>query len=187
MLDRTKDGIRLAVLLHDVSRLRRVVVDRALKALGTTWAQWLVLARLSRQDGLSQTALAAGLELSKVAVGDVLSRMEIAGLVERRGDGANARIRRVHLTCAGRRMLEISYTSIKHFPAVMMHPVSHEDLAVTLRVLEQIKNILVEFIHENGAGPYGNLGEDIQDCPVRGDLVPTLIAAFGDGQMPVYE
>ncbi len=41
----TKDlntGLRFGFLIHDVSRLRRVVVDRALKPLGITRSQWWV-------------------------------------------------------------------------------------------------------------------------------------------------
>jgi len=150
MSDRVKEGIQFAVLLHDVSRLRRVVADRALKAIGTTWTQWSVLAFLSRRDGLTQIALAAELELTRVAIGDVLNRMETAGLVERRADAADARIRRVYLTRDGRRMLNRSYKDIEHLPALTMHPVSDEDLAGALRVLEQIKGILMETMEEEG-------------------------------------
>src|SRR3546814_14598129 len=68
----TKDlntGLRFGLLIHDVSRLRRGVVDRALKPLGITRSQWWVLAFLSRRDGMTQTALASDLDLTKVAIG----------------------------------------------------------------------------------------------------------------------
>src|SRR3546814_8952779 len=68
----TKDintGLRFGFLIHDVSRLRRVVVDRALKPLGITRSPWWVLAYLSRRDGMTQTALASDLDLTKVAIG----------------------------------------------------------------------------------------------------------------------
>ena len=63
--------LRLGFLVHDVSRLRRRVVDRALKPLGVTRSQWWVLAFLSRSDGMSQVALADELDLGKVALGPV--------------------------------------------------------------------------------------------------------------------
>ena len=75
-------GLRFGFLIHDVSRLRRVVVDRALRPLGITRSQWWVLAFLSRRDGMTQTALAADLDLTKVAIGGLLDRMEAAGFVE---------------------------------------------------------------------------------------------------------
>lgn len=156
MSNRVKEGIQFAVLLHDVSRLRRVVADRALKTIGTTWTQWSVLAFLSRGDGLTQIALAAELELTRVAIGDVLGRMEAAGLVERRSDAADARIRRVYLTRNGRRMLNRSYKDIEHFPALTMRPVSDEDLAGALRVLAQIKGILMDTMEEERGGAESN-------------------------------
>ena len=57
--------LRLGFLVHDVSRLRRRVVDKALKPLGVTRSQWWVLAFLSRSDGMSQVALADELDLGK--------------------------------------------------------------------------------------------------------------------------
>jgi DNA-binding MarR family transcriptional regulator len=84
-------SLRFGFLIHDVSRLRRVVVDRALKPLGITRSQWWVLAFLSRRDGMTQTALAADLDLTKVAIGGLLDRMEAAGFVERRADQSDGR------------------------------------------------------------------------------------------------
>ena len=98
-------SLRFGFLIHDVSRLRRVVVDRALKPLGITRSQWWVLAFLSRRDGMTQTALAADLDLTKVAIGGLLDRMEAAGFVERRADQTDGRARRVYLTRAGAKMV----------------------------------------------------------------------------------
>src|SRR4030095_15963106 len=84
-------NLRFGFLIHDVSRLRRGVVDRSLKPLGITRSQWWVLAFLSRRDGMTQTALADDLDLTKVAIGGLLDRMEAAG-----GGGGGARPRGRH-------------------------------------------------------------------------------------------
>src|SRR5271168_3388866 len=78
--------LRLGFLLHDVSRLRRRVVDRALKPLGLTRSQWWVLAFLSRSDGMSQVALADELDLGKVALGQLVDRLEKTSFIFRRPD-----------------------------------------------------------------------------------------------------
>jgi len=161
MSKRLREGIQFALLLHDVSRLRRVVADRALKDLGTTWSQWSVLAFLSRRDGLTQTALAAELELTKVAVGGLLNRMEAMDLVERRMDQADARTRRVYLTLPGRRLLTKVYKQIEHFSPVIMHPVSDEDLAAAVRVLGQVKGTLVEMLEEHGGNRHRKASDDM--------------------------
>ena len=106
-------SLRFGFLIHDVSRLRRVVVDRALKPLGITRSQWWVLAFLSRRDGMTQTALAADLDLTKVAIGGLLDRMEAAGFVERRADQSDGRARRVYLTRAGAKMVNAIRESVE--------------------------------------------------------------------------
>ncbi|MFD2136796.1 MarR family winged helix-turn-helix transcriptional regulator [Novosphingobium resinovorum] len=85
--------------------MRRIVVDRALKPLGITRSQWWVLAFLSRRDGMTQTALAADLDLTKVAIGGLVDRMEAGGFVERRADERDARARRIYLTKAGQKLV----------------------------------------------------------------------------------
>src|SRR5271170_8425184 len=90
--------LRFGFLIHDVSRLRRSVVDRALKPLGVTRSQWWVLAFLSRADGMSQVALADELDVGKVALGQLIDRLEKTGFVSRRPDDAVKRVKRVYLT-----------------------------------------------------------------------------------------
>src|SRR5271156_2001720 len=98
-------SLRFGFLIHDVSRLRRVVVDRSLKPLGITRSQWWVLAFLSRRDGMTQTALASDLDLTKVAVGGRLDPRGAAGFSEGRADQPDGRARRVHLPRAGGKMV----------------------------------------------------------------------------------
>jgi DNA-binding MarR family transcriptional regulator len=54
---------------------------------------------------MTQTALATDLELTKVAIGGLLDRMETVGLVQRRFDENDARIRRVYLTRGGNKLV----------------------------------------------------------------------------------
>lgn len=67
---------RLGFLVHDVSRLRRTVLDKELKPLGITRSQWWVLANLSRNsgEGMMQTELAKFLDIGKVALDAVMAR-----------------------------------------------------------------------------------------------------------------
>src|ERR1700722_18772873 len=90
--------LRLGFLVRGVSRLRRRVVDRVLKPLGVTRSQWWVLAFLSRSDGMSQVALADELDLGKVALGQLIDRLEKTGFVSRRPDEEDRRVKRGFLT-----------------------------------------------------------------------------------------
>ena len=60
--------------------------------------QWLVLTRLYRRPGASQTELADMLEIDRASAGRMIDRMEKNGWVERRPDDGDRRINRLHLT-----------------------------------------------------------------------------------------
>lgn len=85
------------ILLNDVARLIRTRFDQRARARGMTRAQWVILARLSRQPGLSQNELATICEVEPITVGRLIDRLEARGLVERRPDPSDRRIRRLHL------------------------------------------------------------------------------------------
>jgi DNA-binding MarR family transcriptional regulator len=149
----TKDlntGLRFGFLIHDVSRLRRVVVDRALKPLGITRSQWWVLAFLSRRDGMTQTALAADLDLTKVAIGGLLDRMETAGFVERRADASDARARRVYLTRAGGRMVTTIRENVEQIELQILERVSEDSLGQAASTLMTIKETLLDLAGSDG-------------------------------------
>lgn len=142
-------NLRFGFLIHDVSRMRRIVVDRALKPLGITRSQWWVLAFLSRRDGMTQTALAADLDLTKVAVGGLIDRMETAGFVERRSDERDARARRVFLTRAGQRLVAKIRESVDIVEAEILDTVDDDELDEAAAVLLKIKGKLLEMIGQD--------------------------------------
>jgi DNA-binding MarR family transcriptional regulator len=94
------------ILLNDVARLMRTRFDQRARALGMTRAQWVILARLSRQPGLSQNEMAAICEVEPITVGRLIDRLEMRGMVERRADPADRRIRRLHLLPAAQPVLD---------------------------------------------------------------------------------
>jgi DNA-binding MarR family transcriptional regulator len=87
----------LMLLLNDVARLLRTRFDQRARSKGMTRAQWVILARVDAKPGLSQNELAALLEVEPISVGRLVDRLEARGLVERRPDPADRRIRRLHL------------------------------------------------------------------------------------------
>ena len=86
------------VLLYDVARQMRTRADQMARAHGMTRAQWVILARLERQPGLSQNELAALAEVAPITIARLVDRLEEMGLVERCPDPADRRIWRLRLT-----------------------------------------------------------------------------------------
>jgi DNA-binding MarR family transcriptional regulator len=131
--------LRLGFLLHDVARLRRSLVDRYLKPLNVTRSQWWVLAFLSRRDGMSQVALAEELDLGKVALGGLIDRLEAAGIVERRPDPIDRRVKRVFLTKAGAKLMKDIRASSAQAEDLILAGIDDADLQATVRALRGMK------------------------------------------------
>jgi DNA-binding MarR family transcriptional regulator len=135
-------SVRFGFLIHDVSRLRRIVIDRALKPVGITRSQWWLLSFLGRRDGMTQTSLSADLDLTKVAIGALLDRMEGSGFVERRPDARDLRIKRVFLTPAGTKFLATIRANILQVEEEILADVDEAALQTTTSTMLQIKKTL---------------------------------------------
>ena len=94
----TDDERYLGFLISDAARLQRTVFDRRMRRLGLTRSQWLVLRRLHRKPGASQSELAELLEVEKATAGRLIDRLEDNGWVERRPDADDRRINRIYMT-----------------------------------------------------------------------------------------
>jgi len=90
--------------ISDVARLMRTVFERRVRAVGLTRAQWVVIARVHRRPGLSQSEVADLLEIEKASAGRLVDRMEAKGWLTRRADANDRRINRLHLTPAAERL-----------------------------------------------------------------------------------
>ncbi|MCB8838196.1 MarR family winged helix-turn-helix transcriptional regulator [Aurantimonas sp. VKM B-3413] len=96
----------LGLLLIDAARLLRRRFEKECRDLPMTSAQSQIIARLSKNEGIGQTALAGLLELEPMTLCRHVDRMEAAGLVERRQDPADRRARQLFTTEKGRTVLE---------------------------------------------------------------------------------
>ena len=141
---------RIGFLVHDVSRLRQILFDQAMKPHGVTRAQWWTLAQLSRTGGkgMAQSELARHLGLGKVAVGSMIDRLEGGGLVERRIDAADRRINRIHVTPRGHRVLDRMVAVGRRLNEVILDGLAPADLAVADQVLTRLRRNLRAALEE---------------------------------------
>lgn len=105
--------VRLGYLMHDVSRLRRVVFDQYMVPLGITRSQWWVLSNLSRHDGMIQSDLANMMDLGKAALGGLVDRLEASGFLERRGEPTDRRAKRIYIAPKGEQLVK-TMRSLNH-------------------------------------------------------------------------
>ena len=95
-----------AFILNDVARLLRTYADHRAAQYGMTRAQWAVLVRLDRAEGLNQSELAEMLDLQPITLTRLLDKLANSGLIERRPDPDDRRAKRLFLTPAARPLLE---------------------------------------------------------------------------------
>ncbi len=95
-----------AFILNDVARMLRTYADHKAAQFGITRAQWVVLVRLDRSEGLKQSELAEVLDLQPISLTRLLDRLCECGLIERRPDPVDRRAKRLFLTPAARPLLE---------------------------------------------------------------------------------
>jgi MarR family transcriptional regulator for hemolysin len=89
-----------AIVLKDVARMIRTYADHKASQFGVTYAQWVVLARIDRFEGLKQSELAEMLDLQPISLTRLLDRLCGGGLIERRSDPNDRRAKRLYLTPA---------------------------------------------------------------------------------------
>jgi DNA-binding MarR family transcriptional regulator len=112
----------LLVELYDVARLMRTRFDRWARDYGLTRAQGIILARLSRQPGMTQNEMAGLCEVEPITIGRLVDRLEARGLLERRLDPADRRIRRLHLLPAAEPIL----TAIQSYKAELFQEIAQD-------------------------------------------------------------
>lgn len=96
----------IAFNLMDVARMLRTYADQRARQFGISRAQWVVLVRLDRSEGLKQSELADILDLQPISLTRLLDRLAENGLIERRPDPNDRRANRLYLTPAARPLLE---------------------------------------------------------------------------------
>jgi MarR family transcriptional regulator, transcriptional regulator for hemolysin len=95
-----------AFVLNDVARMLRTYADHKAAQFGITRAQWVVLVRLDRSEGLKQSELADILDLQPISLTRLLDKLCESGLIERRADPIDRRAKRLFLKAAARPLLE---------------------------------------------------------------------------------
>src|SRR5258708_2055391 len=95
-----------AFLVSDVARLLRNHADQRARQFGMTRAQWAVLARLEHNEGLKQSDLAEMLDLQPITLTRLVDRLCTNGLIERRADPSDRRVKRLYLTPAARPLMD---------------------------------------------------------------------------------
>jgi DNA-binding MarR family transcriptional regulator len=139
-------------LIHDVARVTRVEADRRARRMGMTRAQWAILRRLAETPGRSQKELADLLEVEPITVARLVDRLEATGMLERRPDGHDRRIWRLHLLPAAIEVMKDIHDEIHALAEFIGQGLSDEQRRVMVDGLLRIKaNVLSVENNQNAA------------------------------------
>ena len=130
-----EDDISYALI--QLIKEHRRQADEALKQLGLYAGQEWILFLLWEKDGLSQSQLAARLQLELSTITKSVQRMERVGLLKRRDDEQDSRISRVYLTEAGRALYEPAMQVWKDLDERTCHRMTDIEQALLRRLLAQ--------------------------------------------------
>jgi DNA-binding MarR family transcriptional regulator len=101
---RGPDG-RVGYLLRQAHQAFRAAAQAELAALGLTFPQYSVLSVADAEPGLSGAELARDTMLTPQTTNEIITVLVGAELLERRPDKRDKRLRRLHPTAAGRKLV----------------------------------------------------------------------------------
>jgi MarR family transcriptional regulator, transcriptional regulator for hemolysin len=145
-----------AFSVNDVARMLRTYADYKAGQFGITRAQWVVLVRLDRFEGLKQSELADMLDLQPISLTRLLDRLCRSGLIERRSDPNDRRANRLYLTASARPLLKQLGDLGDKLMATALAGVERESIERTVAQLAIVKENLRQAI---AARPTGSAGE----------------------------
>ena len=150
MLPRTLNR-EFAIVVKDVARMIRTYADHKASQFGVTYAQWVVLARLDRFEGLKQSELAEMLDLQPITLTRLLDRLCDSGMIERRSDPSDRRAKRLFLTSASRPLLERLGDLGEELMATALVGVERESIEKMTAQLATVKENLRQAIQQRNA------------------------------------
>ena len=141
-----------AFMLNDVARMLRTYADHRAAQFGITRAQWVVLVRLDRSEGMKQSELAEMLELQPISLTRLLDKLCDSGLIERRADPVDRRAKRLFLTPAARPLLEKLGALGEDLMATALAGVERESVERMVAQLGVVKENLRQAIQQRSMG-----------------------------------
>ena len=91
--------------LGEVQRMVRAYADKQAARYGITRAQWAVLAKVERAEGLKQSELAEMMDMQPITLTRLIDKLCDNDWIERRSDASDRRVKRLYLKKAGRQLL----------------------------------------------------------------------------------
>jgi MarR family transcriptional regulator for hemolysin len=139
--------------LFETQRLMRLYADKEARRYGLTRAQWGVLAKLERTEGLKQAEIADLMEIQPITLTRLIDKLCDLDLIERRSDDSDRRVNRLYLTEAARPLMLKLAALRQELTQTALAGLSTADTHLLVAQLETVKNNVREAVQNPGASP----------------------------------
>ncbi len=129
----------LLFTVGELARLVRAYADRQAARYGITRAQWAVLTKVERFEGMNQSELAEQMEMQPITLTRLVDRLCDNGWIERRDDETDRRVNRLYLRKAARPLLAKLSGLRSEITATALDGINPADAQRLLTQLETIK------------------------------------------------
>jgi DNA-binding MarR family transcriptional regulator len=140
---RGPDG-RIGYLLRQAHQAFRAAAQTELATLGLTFPQYSVLSVADAEPGLSGAELARDSMLTAQTTNEIITLLVKAGVLVRRPDKRDKRLRRIEVTASGRQLVARARPLVHEIEALMTSSLSALDEARLRRSLSACATNLAE-------------------------------------------
>ncbi|ORE98068.1 MarR family winged helix-turn-helix transcriptional regulator [Aurantimonas sp. 22II-16-19i] len=168
-------GPSLGFLLNDAARLMRRRFEQRSRDIPMTSAQMRIIARLARNEGISQAALAAMVDLEPMTLCRHIDRMASGGLVVREPDPNDRRARKLYTTDKARALIQPMFVKAE---AIFEEAQAGLDPEARARFFEAL-TLIVKNLSDPDAGPDASLDA----APEKAADLASRAAVEADGRM----
>lgn len=135
-----RDGEKFGVLLLEIQRSFRSVMDRRLKPLGLSQAKWRALLQISKSDGtLTQTELALLIGVETPSLARLLDRLERDGWIKRHGSPNDRRVKIIKLARKSNRVMKIIEKAAREARDELFSNITRGEMGSLVNILEKMK------------------------------------------------
>ena len=113
-------------------------LQQEIRDLGLAPAQFMVLAEMSEQDGLTQRQLVERLEVEQATMANTLARMQRDSLIDRLASETDRRAKCIFVTEKGREVLEIAFHRAQKVNATATSDLTPQEREVFVKLMNKV-------------------------------------------------
>lgn len=117
-------------------------LDRRLRPLGFSHSRWLLLLHLSRNDGCAHSELAQFMGIEAATLVRLVDHMEKEGLLKRCASETDRRVKHLHLSEAGKKVVEEIRSYAADLRKEVLSGLNQTEIKTALNVLNNIREKL---------------------------------------------